>query len=52
MRGLPSTMGEGELGDDVQEFGGIQRWLEGRAEVQRLRRRRVFLRLVLGLGRP
>jgi hypothetical protein len=28
--------GEGELGDEIEEPRGIQRWFEGRAEVQEL----------------
>ena len=45
-------MGEGELGDDVQEFGGIQRWLEGRAEVQRLAPAAGLLAARVGVGTP
>jgi hypothetical protein len=28
--------GEGELGDEIEDSRGIQRWFEGRAEVQEL----------------
>ncbi len=45
--------GEGELGDGVQEPFDVERGFERLAEAQRVyRRRRAFLRLVFGLGRP
>ena len=45
--------GEGELGNGVQEPSDVERGFERLAEAQRpYRRRRAFLRLVFGLGRP